>query len=53
MKKLLILLTAFLVGCGSANIKDKETKVTVVEKTNEITLTNPAHLDSLSNFKTG
>lgn len=47
MKKILILLTAFLVGCGSANIKDEEVKITVVEKTNEITLTNPAHLDSL------
>ena len=47
MKKILILLTAFLVGCGSTNIKDEKAKIVKTEKTNEITLTNPAHLDSL------
>lgn len=47
MKKILILLTVFLVGCGSTNIKEKEAKAVKNEKSNQITLTNTAHLDSL------
>ena len=47
MKKLLILLTIFLVGCGSSDIKNNKIELKGTEKSKEIILTNPSHLDSL------